>query len=312
MDRVPYHSFRDNKPSQNGNASGARYGDGPALPPSHTEGADLAFERNFFLSLGWPLQVVQDLEHEARAAQVGLIQTAIASGALNAADFYDRLSRTLSFANGRAPYRVHLPAAPSAAWLFLEQPVPLPAEGAGVVAVNGQSFPIQRLVALSQKLGAKSRHLKLVTRQELIDAVSRSYGRVLVARAIAGLLRARPDWSAKTGLAPWQGYFGAIAAGLALGALPALPREALTLSALLLSLFFLAAIALRLAALLNLILPARRMAATPLLNDAELPRYTVFVPLFKEVEILPHLAGALAALDYPGIMAQTPPEEETM
>ena len=30
-----------------------------------------------------------------------------------------------------------------------------------------------------------------------------------------------------------------------------------------------------------------------------MPRYTVFVPLFKEVEILPHLAKALAELDYP-------------
>lgn len=41
------------------------------------------------------------------------------------------------------------------------------------------------------------------------------------------------------------------------------------------------------------------MAAAATSVRAELPRYTVFVPLFKEVEILPHLAKALRNLDYP-------------
>ena len=259
--------------------------------------ADIEFESNFFLSLGWPVALVQNLEQEARAAQVGLIQAAIASGALNASDFYARLSHALSFANGNEPYRVHLPAAPQAAWLLLERPVPLPAGGA--VVVNGQNFSVQKLIDLSRKLGPKSRYLKLITRQDLIDSVTRSYGRVLVASAVAGLMKARPEWSAKTGLAPWQGYFGAIVGGLALGSLAVVPGETLTVSALLLSLFFLLAIALRLAAAVNLAFPDSKAATPPLLTDPQLPRYTVFVPLFKEVEILPYLAKALAGLDYP-------------
>jgi cellulose synthase/poly-beta-1,6-N-acetylglucosamine synthase-like glycosyltransferase len=52
-------------------------------------------------------------------------------------------------------------------------------------------------------------------------------------------------------------------------------------------------------AVLSLAFPRREKTKRRLLSDAELPRYTVFVPLFKEVKILPHLAKALAKLDYP-------------
>jgi cellulose synthase/poly-beta-1,6-N-acetylglucosamine synthase-like glycosyltransferase len=112
-------------------------------------------------------------------------------------------------------------------------------------------------------------------------------------------MKARPDWSAKTGLAAWQVHWSAIAAGLVTGALIVAPRMAMEVCALSLSLFFLLAIALRFAAVLNLAFPDAQRKKQRLLSDAELPRYTVFVPLFKEVEILPHLANALARLNYP-------------
>ena len=290
---VPLRSFAgDHKPGQNGNASDWRLS-----PPA--KDSDIAFERNFFLALGWPERLVREVEEEARHAKVGLIQTAIARGLLEPSGFYGELSRMLSFAGGQAPYRVHLPAAPSKAWLLIDRPVPLAAEGADVVAINGQNFSIPRLIALSRELGAKSRHLKIITRQDLIDSVTRSYGRVLVGRAVAGLMKARPEWSAKTGLAVWQVYAGAACAGLALGALAVAPGEAAAVSALALSLFFLLAMMLRLAAVLSLAFPPTGKRTPALLSDAQLPRYTVFVPLFKEVDILPHLAAALAGLDYP-------------
>lgn len=297
LECVPAHSHSgDHSPSQNSIASGWPL---PPPRPVNQEDPDLDFERNFFLSMGWPAHVIQELEKQARSAKVGLIQAAIASGILKASDFYSSLSRMLSFAPEGGLYRVHLPAAPAKAWMLIERPVPLATEGTGAVALNGQSFSIVRLIALSQKLGAKSQHLKLITRQELIDSVTNAYGRVLVARAIAGLMKARPQWSAKAGLATWQIYSGAIAAGLALGAFMVAPKGAATMCAFLLSLFFLLAIALRLAAVLSLAFPKAEKRKSRLLSDAELPRYTVFVPLFKEVKILPHLAKALAELDYP-------------
>ena len=289
----------DHRPGQNGNASDWPYLAEPASRFEHDIGSEIDLERNFFLSIGWPLHVIADLEMRARNANVGLIQTAIASGMLKASELYDWLSRLLSFAGGQTPYRVHLPSAPSQAWLLIERPEPLAAENAPVVALNGQNFSISRLIELSRQLGQKRQHLKLITRQELIDSVTQSYGRVLVGRAVAGLMKARPDWSAKTGLAAWQIHWSAIAAGLVTGALMVAPRMAMEVCALSLSLFFLLAIGLRFAAVLNLAFPDAQRKKQRLLSDAELPRYTVFVPLFKEVEILPYLAEALARLNYP-------------
>jgi glycosyltransferase XagB len=296
---VPPDQFStDHIPTQSGKASHRPASAANRMDRfSHDSGIE--FEWNFFLSLGWPPAAIRDLEAQAHNAKAGLIQTAIASGAITAPDAYDRLSRMLSFANGGAPYRVHLPAAPSKAWLLLERPVPFPSNGSGVVALNGQSFSIQKLITLSRKLGAKSHHIKIMTRQELIDAVTRSCGRILVERAVAGLRRARPEWSAKTGMAPWQVYAGVIMGGVCFGASWVAPREALMALGFFLSLFFLLAILLRLAAVLNLAFPAAEKRKPRLLRDAELPRYTVLVPLFKEAGILPYLARALAELDYP-------------
>jgi cellulose synthase/poly-beta-1,6-N-acetylglucosamine synthase-like glycosyltransferase len=300
MTLVPSDPFsRNHIPTPSGKASDRQPESEVIRRDSPANGSDTEFEWNFFLSLGWPPSAIHELEVQAHNAQTGLIQTAVASGVLKASSVYDRLSRMLSFASGSAPYRVHLPAAPSKAWLLLEGPVPLPSEGGGVVALNGQSFSIQKLIALSRKLGANSKHLKIVTRQDLIDSVTRSYGHALVGRAVAGLIKARPEWSAKAGLARWQIYAGVIAGGVFAGAACVAPREALMVLGLFLSLFFLLAILLRLAAVLSLAFPAAKRRKPGLLSDADLPRYTVLVPLFKEAQVLPHLARALAELDYP-------------
>ena len=41
-------------------------------------------------------------------------------------------------------------------------------------------------------------------------------------------------------------------------------------------------------------------------DDRELPIYTVICPLYREAAVVEQLVGAIRALDYPGIMAQTP------
>jgi cellulose synthase/poly-beta-1,6-N-acetylglucosamine synthase-like glycosyltransferase len=162
-------------------------------------------------------------------------------------------------------------------------------------------MPADKLVTLAVRLGKKRERLALLTRQALINSLSKSYGGALAKNAAHGLVHARPNWSAKMGLAAWQAAFGAIALGLFLGAFGVAPRETLSLGAIILTHFFLLAIVLRMAAALNLLFPQPRKKNLegPPLSDADLPRYTVFVPLFQEAEILPHLARALSELDYP-------------
>ncbi len=296
--RIAGRSFgRDHTLSKNDGASGRR--PRPSFSPAADVNADL--EAAVLRALRCPSKVIRKLEMEAREARVGLMEAAIASGVYRAEDVCAHLSRGLSLGNDRAPRRLRLRSTPERAWTLLDKPVPLASHGEDIVALNGQTFSIQTLVRLAVKLGEKRKRLKLVTRQELIDLMTLSHGRVLVGRAVSGLMKAHPNRSAKTGLASWQAYFGAIMAGLALGATAFAPRETLTLGAFALSLFFLLAILLRFAAVVNLLLPEarRKRRRLPPLSDGELPRYTVFVPLYKEVEILPHLAKALRKINYP-------------
>jgi glycosyltransferase XagB len=51
-------------------------------------------------------------------------------------------------------------------------------------------------------------------------------------------------------------------------------------------------------------LPSRR----PRIPDHELPVYSVICPLYREAKVVRRLVSAIRALDYPGIMAQTPQE----
>ena len=85
-------------------------------------------------------------------------------------------------------------------------------------------------------------------------------------------------------------------AALLLPAMALLPLLSPWASYILAPAFALAA-ALRLAALGNLLLPAR--PGPPPVPDADLPTVTVLVPLFREVAVVPDLVAAIGRLDYP-------------
>ena len=270
---------------------------------------DFRIERRILVGMGWPQSLIDELERDAHAAGVGIVQAAIAAGYLQAAGFYGDIAENLSFRKAApAAYRIVLPAFPAKAWRFLQGPIALPLEGPSAAGVNAQTLTVGALTSLSSSLGGRTDELTLFTRQGVIDALTNSYGRSFADRAVNFLRRRRPEWSAKSGLAAWQGCAFASIAGLFAGAFTILPRETLTFAAVGLSLFFVLAVALRFCAALSLAFPAKpcESSAGNSLSDAELPAYTVFVPLFRETDILPYLMRALSELDYPGIMAQTP------
>ena len=64
---------------------------------------------------------------------------------------------------------------------------------------------------------------------------------------------------------------------------------------------FLLTISLRVAAAVHTLYrrALARRTAYRRLRDSELPRYTVLVAMFREARVLPQLAAALRALDYP-------------
>ncbi|MBJ7542924.1 glycosyltransferase [Rhodomicrobium udaipurense] len=296
MDLAP-HAFVPyewkHTPSEIGHASGS------SGTRTNSDAAVIDIERDFLIDLGASPDQIHRLENDAARARVSLVQAAVAQGAIRASDLTARLSRSLELSEPAAGEATRLPEAPDEAWRLFDTPVRLSARAGRMIAVNGETYSPTALAALARRLGAKRERVMLMTRQELIDAVTRSHGSAMVETAVRGLLMARPDWSAKVGLAVWQLYFATVAVGLVLGAVAFAPAETLTLASAMLSIFFLLTIALRAAAAINIALPRPKPKEARLLGDAELPRYTVLVPLYRETAILPHLAHALASLDYP-------------
>jgi cellulose synthase/poly-beta-1,6-N-acetylglucosamine synthase-like glycosyltransferase len=118
-------------------------------------------------------------------------------------------------------------------------------------------------------------------------------------RAIAGLLEWSPALSAGAPIWSWQLFAVTIAAGLFVGGVTMAPDVAGRLAFAALTLAFLPVVVLRVA-ILGLSLRHRQpQKATARIPDADLPEYSVLVPLFHEVEVLPDLVRDLSALDYP-------------
>ena len=131
----------------------------------------------------------------------------------------------------------------------------------------------------------------------LTAALETVYGRALVDEASWDLAQTMPRISAFHRLTTAQAGLVGLA-GLALGVACYLaPAMAGLMLAFLAALFFLAVIALRLLAVFP---PAGRAAWRPKsLTRAELPVYTILVPLFRETNVLRRLIASLEAIRYP-------------
>ncbi|GBE44049.1 beta-monoglucosyldiacylglycerol synthase [bacterium BMS3Bbin10] len=120
--------------------------------------------------------------------------------------------------------------------------------------------------------------------------------------AIHGLARRFPGESAGQGLIPAQRYgLALIFAAICISGFLA-PIATLLVLAAIATLFFGLVVALRLIACINLIvaLPMEWMRRKrPRIADADLPVYTILVPLFEERAVLSQLTQALSRLDYP-------------
>src|SRR5215217_7867617 len=130
-------------------------------------------------------------------------------------------------------------------------------------------------------------------RAELTLALQHVFGKILIRRAESRLARHHPAYSAGQAARPWQKFALAalmIEAGFML---IGRPEIFFVLAAMLFSVVFLAAIAVRLVALTSINSVEERRCVR--LRDEALPIYTIFVPLFREAEMLPGLLRAQQA-----------------
>jgi cellulose synthase/poly-beta-1,6-N-acetylglucosamine synthase-like glycosyltransferase len=180
---------------------------------------------------------------------------------------------------------------------------PLAREADGSVLVAFTDYPAPPLVAsIEETLGA-------VVRPAIADpygfqqAVLARFGADLTDRAAHGLWARSPDQSARTVLVPWQKRVGIALAVAFLVAAVLAPRAVAVGCSVVVGLAFLVGVAFKFwASLSGSRAPARSGAdasALADLQDNELPRYTVLVPVYREANIVAQLIRNLGDLDYP-------------
>jgi hypothetical protein len=180
--------------------------------------------------------------------------------------------------------------------------------GVKVIACADPSPEFQRLAA--RLYGANIR-IVVTGKFDIIWTVQRLFRDCLNHDAMFRLDERSPEFSARQVTTTRQKLLAAIGALAVLGGLWAAPPLAAALAFLLLGLCYGANIILRL-----LLFAASSMgsgAGTRVtreqiasLVDADLPVYSILVPLYREAHMVARIVAALRNLDYPGLMAQTP------
>ena len=174
----------------------------------------------------------------------------------------------------------------------------------GVVPIAWQPDHVHYATCGPKGANYARRHgLSVVARIASADfhhGVRRVWGRKILGKATYGLSATRPQFSARKRVTPAQG-----AAFIILALCLALSSTYLTASALwvaasaALGLFFLSVIALRLCCLFSL--PAAKADRLENPDDADLPTYSVLVPVFRETSVLSQLLRGLSCLNYPAL-----------
>jgi glycosyltransferase XagB len=130
------------------------------------------------------------------------------------------------------------------------------------------------------------------------SVVRRSLAKKLEQRAVRDLGRNNPAASAQKRLSTCQSVAASLLLAVLLVVTVSFSAAAmLTGVQMLASLFFLVVVFLRCLCLMPL--PKGRGMVAPLLADAQLPVYTVLVPLFREISVLHNIVHSLQMLNYP-------------
>lgn len=137
--------------------------------------------------------------------------------------------------------------------------------------------------------------LRRVARDELLDLLRARFNSWIVDEAVFGLARRTPELSARVVVTPGQKILFLFLALVMAVVLIVSPGAMAYLAALLLSLAYIASSLFR----VSLALLGSRPLPAVVSSTAALPTYTIMVPLYREVAVLPALVRALGRLDYP-------------
>lgn len=226
----------------------------------------------------------------------------LASGAVTEARLYEAIASVLGvpFASVIDPERLHLRDARCAVLLKARRPGPVQVEdgeGAIVWCLSPDGPGLQRLADLIARRPLERRRIWIAAPSVLREALLQRARPVLAAQARNGLFERLPHLSARFVANAWQGaFFGGLAMIVPV-ALVQVPAFTLSLAHLVFTLFFLACVWLRFAAIRSPpVVPTPDFSGVDL---ARLPVYSVLVALHREAEVVPQLLKALDGLVWP-------------
>ncbi len=239
-----------------------------------------------------------------KAARCGVSseQALLGEGLMSEEDFYRALARHL-----RAPYFCgELAISPNTvpAKAVASGIAPLAPNKLGlrvVLAPRGEAIGLLLMAAEQRRLPST---FAICSPQRMAAILRARMGEALSHEAANGLDLVDPTLSARTGASGGQLAFAIGALGVAALIASTLPHVLTLLVSVVLWLIFAAAVAIRLTAMAA----NRAPIPAPPLAETDLPIYSIIVPLYEEAGGVPRLIAALDAIDYPGIMAQTPQE----
>jgi len=143
--------------------------------------------------------------------------------------------------------------------------------------------------------------VSLAAPHDVRRAICGHFARAFAHVSVDGLHARDPEQSARSNLAPWQLCFLGCGLAALAGAAALAPLASMRAVSYLLAFVSLPLIALRVFAACDLLSGRQRRYPAPRgrINDAELPIYTILVPLLREANVLAPLMRALVRLDYP-------------
>jgi len=251
--------------------------------------ADLAF----LVRHGFDAATLEISAEYAAAWGVSGSEAALATGAVGAEDYHRALAAELALPFLEPGFEVHPLARYPHAILSGIAPLAPGSIASFVLAPQGE------IVAdLLRRKTTLAPGLAITAPAPLREAVFRARGPAIAALASAQLARERPQHSFHAGPTWRQTLVILVIAVLVVLAALAGAHRALLACVALLGLPFLVLSASKIAAILHPA-PLAMPPALPRIPDAELPVYTVLVPLHREEKVLPKLRDALGALDYP-------------
>ncbi len=161
---------------------------------------------------------------------------------------------------------------------------------------NGTPWQIAEAIAQREATGETALLAAPQSLQELEPPDSKAHRSK---EAVAGLLHWRPVLSAGAPTWRWQIIAAVLALAALAGSFVIAPGETYVSLLYFSTLAFLPIVLLRLVILVLGLWPMPSRASTKRIPDADLPVYSILVPMFRESSVLRQLVESIAALDYP-------------